>query len=79
MTTENHERLLDNFAGIALAALINKMDFLDIKGEVGKKVEPDELARIKKELAGAAYEYASWMLIARKESLVWLDENKDKL
>lgn len=80
MQVENtHETLLDQFAGIALAALIRKLPFLDTEGTVGQKTEPEEMARIKKELAGSAYEYASYMLIARKESLAWVAENKEQL
>lgn len=75
----NNEQLLDKFAGIALSALIQKMPFLDIKGEQGKEVTPEELQRIKKELTGSAYEYASWMLIAKEQSMAWLEENKAAL
>lgn len=79
ITQSSNEQLLDHFAGIALAALIRKSPFLDLTGEQGKKVEPEEMQRIKKELTGAAYEYASYMLIAKKENLEWLDENKESL
>lgn len=78
MPDQNLE-LLDRFAEVALSALISKMPFLDVKGEQGEKIDPDEMARIKKEIGGAAYEYASYMLIARKDSIEWLKENEGKL
>jgi hypothetical protein len=74
MTNEN---LLDQFASSALTALINKMPFYDEKGEYGKQLSADELRIIKKELTATAYEYASYMLIARQKSIEWLRENEN--
>lgn len=76
-TIENQEQLLDQFAGLALEALISKMPFYDAKGEYGEHVSQDELTEIKKGITKTAYEYASYMLIARKEQGEWLNENKD--
>ena len=76
-TIKKQEELLDQFAGLALEALISKMPFYDSKGEYGKYVSQDELTEIKKGVTKTAYEYASYMLIARKEQEEWLSKNKD--
>lgn len=73
------EELLDQFAGQALTGLISKLPLLDIEGEHGTKATPEEIAKIKKEIAKSAYEYASYMLIARNESIEWLNRNKHLL
>ncbi len=73
---EEAQILLDQFAASALNALITKMPFLDKEGKIGEKVGEDELLQIKKNLAKSAYEYASWMLIAREEQKEWLKENE---
>ena len=72
---EKHEELLDQFAGIALSALIAKSPFFDAQGVHGKQVDQDELSTVKRGIADTAYEYASYMLIAREESLIWLQKN----
>lgn len=69
-------KLLDHFAGQALNALILKMPFYDLKGEFGKQVSQEELTVIKEGVAKTAYEYASYMLIHRKDSLEWMKKNK---
>ena len=71
----SNEKLLDEFAMTAMAALISKLPFMDVKGEAGEKVDQEELTEIKKGIADAAYEYASYMVIARQRSLKWLSEN----
>ena len=72
---EKQQELLDQFAQSALNALIAKMPFYDVKGEYGKEVAPNELQNIKKDLAATAYEYASWMMIARENQKEWLAAN----
>ncbi|WP_284464868.1 hypothetical protein [Chryseobacterium sp.] len=69
---EEDIQLLDQFAGHALQALIAKSPFFDRNGELGKKIEKDELADFKKELAKTAYNYAEWMLVERGEAIEWL-------
>lgn len=73
---DDQVKLLDQFAGKALAALIQKMPFYDVEGEFGKKVSQEELTAIKEGVAKTAYEYASYMLIHRKDSLEWMKKNK---
>lgn len=73
---EKEIELLDQFAGNALEALISKMPFYDAKGEYGKEISQEELTIIKEGVAATAYEYASYMLIKRKDSLKWLEQNK---
>lgn len=73
---DNEVKLLDQFAGLALEALISKMPFYDAKGEYGKMVDQEELTKIKEGIAATAYEYASYMLIKRKDSLKWIEDNK---
>lgn len=73
---EKEIELLDQFAGQALQALISKMPFYDANGEYGEKVSQDELTVIKEGLAATAYEYASYMLIKRKDSLKWIEKNE---
>jgi hypothetical protein len=74
MNTENKE-LLDQFAMTAMASLIAKLPLYDVKGEEGIKVSQEELTEIKKGITQTAYEYASYMIIARQRSLKWLEEN----
>lgn len=69
--------LLDKFAMSALTALISKMPFYDSKAEHGKAIGEDELQMIKKNLTATAYEYASWMLIAREDNKQWLKANEN--
>jgi hypothetical protein len=76
---KDKETLLDEFAGIALAALIGKLPFLDVLGELGTPVTDQQMAEIKAGVPAAAYEYASHMLIARTKSLRWLEENESNL
>ncbi|MGI9582634.1 hypothetical protein ACR1PO_15670 [Chryseobacterium sp. RRHN12] len=73
---EKEIELLDHFAGQALQALISKMPFYDVNGEYGEKLTQDELTVIKEGIAATAYEYASYMLIKRKDSLKWIDKNE---
>lgn len=75
----NEQVLLDRFAEVALAALIAKIPLLDIEGEIGQKVSEESMREIKKQICKSAYEYASYMFIARKESRIWLNDNLDKL
>ena len=70
------QELLDQFAGIALQGLISKMPLLDITGEVGQKIDQENITEVKKGIAATAYEYAQWMLIARHNTKDWMDENK---
>lgn len=77
--TNKNEQLLDQFAGQAMQALIQKMPFYDDKGEFGKQVTSDELRTIKENLVATAYEYASLMMIARLKSIDWLKENESAL
>lgn len=70
--------LLDNAANAALTALISKMPFYDTKGEYGTKIDSEEITIIKRDLAKTAYEYASYMMLAREDSKVWLHENQQK-
>lgn len=71
-----NEMLLDTCAAHALTALIQKFPMLDAEGEYGKKLSDEEAGKLKRQLAESAYEYASYMLIAREKSLEWLKENK---
>ncbi|WP_298845700.1 hypothetical protein [uncultured Clostridium sp.] len=57
----------DNYASMALQALISKTPLLDNKGEIGIKKTDDEMQEIKKELCRTAHSYASWMIQTRKE------------
>lgn len=78
MSKENmneEKELMDQFAMSALATLIAKMPFYDVKGEIGVKISQEELSEIKKGIAETAYEYASHMIISRKKSHKWLEEN----
>ncbi|WP_137904824.1 hypothetical protein [Chryseobacterium sp. 2VB] len=69
---EKDIQLLDQFAGQALQALIEKSPFFDKNGEYGNKISSDDLADFKKELAKTAYNYAEWMLVEREEAIEWL-------
>ena len=71
----SNEKLLDEFAMTAMASLISKLPLMDVKGEVGEGINQTELTEIKKGIAESAYEYASYMVIARQKSLKWLVEN----
>lgn len=79
MKPEESEKLFDQFAGLAMQAMISKRPFYDAQGEFGKGLKQDHLTEIKKNIALAAYEYASYMLIARTEKLEWLKENEEHL
>ncbi|WP_312388721.1 hypothetical protein [Chryseobacterium sp.] len=70
---ENDKRLLDDFAGKALQALITKAPFFDAKGEFGQKIESEKLNEVViNEMTKSAYGYASWMMINREEYIEWL-------
>ncbi|MDR4892253.1 MULTISPECIES: hypothetical protein [unclassified Chryseobacterium] len=69
---EEDIKLLDQFAGHALQALIAKSPFFDVKGELGDKIEVNDLANFKRELTKTAFVYAEWMLIARGEAIEWI-------
>ena len=71
----SNEKLLDEFAMTAMASLISKLPLMDVKGEVSEKISQTEVTEIKKGIAESAYEYASYMVIARQKSLKWLVEN----
>lgn len=76
ISLEDQVKLLDHFAGQAMAALISKMPFYDEKGKYGKKKSQEELTVIKEGIAATAYEYASYMVIKRKKSLDWMARNR---
>lgn len=69
---EKDIELLDKFAGQALQALISKSPFFDVKGELGEKININELADFKRELTKTAFVYAEWMIIAREGAIEWL-------
>ena len=77
MSIEQQQNLLDLFAASALQALISKMPFYDVNGEYGTRTPQEELTKIKKGVTETAYEYASYMLIARKKQESWLLENSE--
>lgn len=66
------ERIMDQFAGHALQGMITKLPLYDNKGEYGTHVSDEELQTIKKGITGAAYEYASYMMLSRIEAMKWL-------
>ncbi|MDV3706678.1 hypothetical protein CMU55_19435 [Elizabethkingia anophelis] len=72
---DKQQELLDQFAQSALNALIAKMPFYDVKGEYGKQIPSDELMLIKEGITFTAYEYDSWMMIARENQKEWLAAN----
>ena|ERR1700743_1295617 len=59
---KTYKQRRDYFAGTALQALINKMPFLDEKGELGKETNTSELQEIKQSISESAWSYADWML-----------------
>lgn len=75
ITKETASMLLDEFACNAMQALINKSPFFDKEGEFGTKIDQEKLNEIKKGIAESAYEYGSYMLIARELSQKWISEN----
>lgn len=64
---------LDEFAGLAMQAMISKLPMYDTNGDFGKEIKPEELAVIKEHIALSAYEYAEWMLVARKYAVEWVN------
>jgi hypothetical protein len=57
----------DNYASMALQALITKLPLFDSTGEIGIKKTDIEMYEMKKEICRTAHVYASLMMQTRAE------------
>lgn len=62
----------DNYAAVALQALIAKTPLIDSTGDLGNKFSEEEMQEIKKELCRTAHAYAAWMMQTRDEFVDYL-------
>jgi len=63
----NHpgKTLLDDFAGLAMQAIIAKLPLIDQKGEFGTKLSEEEKIDFMAEVGKSSYQYAGFMIAER--------------